>query len=385
MVGRGGQGVVSGREVGPGASGGEDELIFLLALRSTPGVGDRSVNHLLDSGKSGEWAWGADGADWRRITGRAQPGGVGRPAGLREARELLQRCRDDGVQVVGRGLPGYPKDLLHFDDPPPVLFLKGRFQLIQQKSVAVVGTRKASAPGRRFAESLGRELSCAGFPVVSGLALGIDAAAHRGALDGPGGTVAVLGTGVDQVHPPSHRRLQAAVVESGGLLVSEFLPNERARSHHFPRRNRILAGLSQAVVVVEAGRRSGALITVDHALDLGRDVYAVPGPVEWSQSRGTNALLGDGAIIVTSPGDLLAKLGAASTCGVNGVGAGPDGAAGAADPLGILEVLATRPLTTDVVTDLLDAPASRVLAELTELELDGWVVRSEDGWHRADR
>jgi len=174
--------------------------------------------------------------------------------------------------------------------------------------------------------------------------------------------------------------------------VSEFLPSEPARSHHFPRRNRILAGISRAVVVVEAGRRSGALITVDHALDLGREVYAVPGPVEWSQSRGTNALLGDGAIIVTSPGDLLAKLGEGSACGVTGAGvraaagpAGPDGAAGAADPLGILEVLATRPLTTDVVTDLLEAPASRVLAELTELELDGWVVRSGDGWRRADR
>ena len=365
---------------GTNQSGTEEPLVFLLALRSTPGVGDRTVAHLLKALTHPERAWHSTGTEWRSITGRARPRGVGRPAGLREARALLERCEASGIQVVGSRLPGYPDRLLHLYDPPPILFLKGRSELAHTEGLAVVGTRRASAPGRRFAESLGREASQAGIPVLSGLALGIDAAAHRGALEGSGGTVAVLGTGVDRVHPPSHRRLQEAVVAGGGLLVSEFLPDETARSHHFPRRNRILAALARAVVVVEAGRRSGALITADHALDLGKDVYAVPGPVEWEQCRGTNALLQEGATLLTRPGEVLETWGPG--CRVQAPAAGPVNP-GVDDPLGILELLAARPLPTDLVAEHLDAPVPQVLAGLSELELDGWVARSADGWHRV--
>ncbi len=361
------------RESGPPWD--EERLAFLLALRATPGVGDRSVTLLLGALCDPERAWRSPTGEWRRITGRARPAGVGRPQGLREARDLILRCRHRGIQVTGMGLPGYPPALLHLHDPPPVLFLLGRSELLERDGVAVVGTRRASGPGRRFAESLGREVSRVGIPVLSGLALGIDAAAHRGALDGPGATIAVLGTGVDRVHPPSHRRLQRAVVDAGGLLVSEFPPGETARSHHFPRRNRLLAALSRAVVVVEAGGRSGALITVDHALDLGRDIYAVPGPVEWGQCRGTNALLRDGAWPLTHPRELLEDWGM-ETEGDPGAG----GDEGAADSAGILGALTRRPLPTDLLAEELGLPVARVLEILSELELDGSVSRGPEGW-----
>ena len=173
--------------------------------------------------------------------------------------------------------------------------------------VAVIGARRATVSGRRVAYEIGQALAREGIVVTSGMALGIDAAAHEGALDAGGLTVAVLGSGVDRPTPRAHSRLHARIVRSG-LSLSEFLPGAPAARHHFPRRNRVIAALTSAVVVVEAGRRSGALITVDHALDLGRSVYAVPGPLDRPQSDGTNALIRDGAGVVTSVEELADQL-----------------------------------------------------------------------------
>ncbi|TVR61975.1 MAG: DNA-protecting protein DprA [Gemmatimonadales bacterium] len=404
MVGRGGSGTLTPRAPTrlpaprwvvrePGASWDQEQLTFLLALRATEGVGDRSVSLLLGKLSDPEEVWRCPAEDWRRITDRARPAGVGRAQGLRDAQDLLRWCRRQGIQVTGMGLPGYPPALRQLHDPPPVLFFLGRTDLLERDAVAVVGTRRASAPGRRFSENLGRELSSVGVPIVSGLALGIDAAAHRGALQGPGGTIAVLGTGVDRVHPPSHRRLQRAVVDGGGLLVSEFLPGEAARSHHFPRRNRILAALARAVVVVEAGRRSGAFITVDHALDLGLDIYAVPGPVEWEQCRGTNELLLDGAWLLTHPREILECSNIRTSPGPGRGGSDDDRGDGqdaeaaadgvAADSARILDALARQPQLSGLLADDLGVPVARVLEILSDLELDGSVSRGTDGWRLA--
>ena len=201
----------------------------------------------------------------------------------------------------------YPSALLELTDPPPVLFLRGREELLHGPAVAVVGARRATEGGRSVAEALGRVLGAAGITVVSGMARGIDGAAHRGALEVEGNTLAVLGSGLEVVYPRTHGRLFNEL-GSRGLLVSEFFPWEAALPHHFPKRNRIIAGLVRAIVVVEAGERSGALITVDHGLDLGRDILAVPGSLQNPQARGTNALLRDGARLIPAPEAILDEL-----------------------------------------------------------------------------
>jgi DNA processing protein len=288
-VGRGGPGVLTDPE----------ELRALLLLRLLPGVGDRRVADLLSEHGSACAALSAPATAFARVGGRRGAAARTDPELLRRVDDALERCRMSGIRIVPIGDPLYPECLRHLADPPPVLFLRGDPVLLRIPSVTIVGSRRSTAAGRRTARRLAGSISARGVPVVSGLALGIDAAAHRGALEGPGGTVAVMGCGVDRAHPPGNRRLLLRILEEG-LLVSEFFPGEPARPHHFPRRNRILAALSDSVVVVEAAARSGALITVDHALDLGREVFAVPGSVEAPQSRGTNRMLGDGAGAVTS-------------------------------------------------------------------------------------
>ncbi len=367
------------------------ELLALVQLRITPEVGDRTAARLLSDFPSARSALGCSPARYRRLTGRTRPTGWDAP-GLRErAREILDRAEARGDSVLGRGIEGYPGELLNLADPPPVLFVRGNLDLLEGPAVTVVGTRRATGAGRRFASDLGRCLARAGVTVVSGMALGIDAAAHRGALEVQGPTLAVLATGLDRVHPRSHRQLQAEIARGGGLLVSEFPPDEGAARHHFPRRNRILAALAPVLVVVEAPARSGALITVDHALDLGRDIYAVPGPVEYEQSAGTNGLIRDGAWPLVHPKQLLeewrdprggggsAPRTADSEIPLEGREPSPTPAP---LPNRILTLLGPSPLTTEEVVARAALPPSRVLQELTELELEGSVARDAEGWRR---
>ncbi len=212
------------------------------------------------------------------------------------------------IEVLILGGPGYPERLLHLTDPPPALFALGRLELLESPAVGVVGTRRCTSYGadatRLLADSLGR----AGVPVISGMARGIDGLAHRSALDAGGPTIAVLGTGLDVVYPREHRALQREIA-THGLLLSEHPPGTGPRRHHFVARNRILAALSQGVVVVEAGHGSGALSTSDFAEQLGREVMAVPGPIGRPQSAGTNHLLQDGATFIATPDDVHHALG----------------------------------------------------------------------------
>ncbi|MEX0843070.1 MAG: DNA-processing protein DprA, partial [Gemmatimonadota bacterium] len=353
--------------------------------------GDRTTARLLDRFGTARAALTSSPADFQDVAGptasrlRDATGSETR----RAARGAIVVARKKGMGLLGRGLPGYPECLLHLADPPPVIFTLGSLELLERPAVAVVGTRRATGSGRRFAERLGEVLAAHDVPVVSGLALGIDGAAHRGALRGGGSTIAVLGTGVDGCHPPSHRSLQRRISETG-LLVSEFPPGEEVRPHHFPRRNRIIAALATAVVVVEAGRRSGALITVDHALDVGREVYAVPGDVETEGAQGVNALLRDGARPLVDPHDLLDDLrvagrllrepmerggGIGSSRSMEGQpiqGAGP-----------LLELLGAGPVSTDDLTQRSRIAPARVMQLLSELELEGRVIRDYAGWRRV--
>jgi DNA processing protein len=212
----------------------------------------------------------------------------------------------DSVRLLRHGQSGYPPLLATIDDAPLVLFVRGRIETLSQPLLAMVGSRKASASGRRIASQFAAELAGLGVGICSGLALGIDAASHQGALQA-GLTVAVTGTGLDGVYPPEHRQL-AERIAAAGALVSEFPPGTPPLRDHFPRRNRLISGLSVGTLVVEAARRSGSLITARLAADQGRTVFALPGSIHHSLSEGCHALIRNGALLVTSVEDVLNDL-----------------------------------------------------------------------------
>lgn len=293
---------------------------------------------------------------------------------LRDVRPVSERrlrgLRALGIEVVTYRGPGYPESLTHLHHPPPLLFLRGPGRLPPGRTVAVVGTRQATEYGRRMARDLGRQLADQGCAVVSGMARGIDAAAHRGALDAGGWTLGILGCGLNHEYPPFQHRLYRRVAEEG-LLVSEFAPDTPASAGLFPRRNRIIAALAQAVVVVQAGRRSGASITVGHALDLGREVFAVPGPVGPEASEGVHRLLREGAGLATCAADVLRELGWDA-------GAGSEETADDPYPRGdprrrVLERLRAGPATADSLTAVGGFSTSEALAALARLEMEGRV------------
>lgn len=228
-------------------------------------------------------------------------------AARRWAREALGVASQRGIRVVAWFEPSYPHLLREIPDPPIVLWLEGDPDRLSRPAVAIVGSRRATPAGIAAAQSLGRELAEAGVVVVSGLARGVDAAAHQGALAGSGVTIAVLGCGVDVTYPAEHGRLSRQIAASG-VLVSEFPPGMPPLPNHFPLRNRIISGLSRAVVVIEASEKSGSLITAKAALDQGRDVLAVPGNVASGRYRGSHALIKDGAPLVETVEDVLREL-----------------------------------------------------------------------------
>jgi DNA processing protein len=269
----------------------------------------------------------------------------------------------------------FPTLLAAIHDPPRELFVRGtgELALLSELSVAVVGARACSAYGRSVARSLGRDLAAAGLVVTSGMARGVDGEAHRGALEAGGRTVAVLGCGIDRDYPAAHAELARRICERG-LVVSEYEAGIEPAPWRFPARNRIIAGLCRATVVVEARERSGALITADFALEEGRDVLAVPGEITSSLSAGTNALLKLGATPVTSADDVLELFDLAPAAA--GRGALGDAAQG------ILDRLCDGPLTADEVVRLSGVDPAAAAAALVELELARRVVL-EDGVYRV--
>ncbi len=286
------------------------------------------------------------------------------------------------LHVTGYGLDDYPVPLLDLTDPPPLLFMTSGAKFDGDRCVAIVGSRSATSYGLRTAYRLGRDLGRWGWTVVSGMASGIDAAAHRGALDGGGPSVGVLGSGHDHEYPRENRALYARMREHG-WLVSEFEPRKGPTRYTFPRRNRIIAALARAVVVVEAGEKSGALITADHALDLGRDVLAVPGRIGDRSSAGCLSLLKEGAGLVTSIADIIEFL-----CGDPPMLPGLDpqafetavaGAATTGDDAALLDLLTECPLSPDMLALRLGRKLPEVLRSLTQLEIEGWVEERPGG------
>lgn len=272
----------------------------LLHIRAIPGVGDVRLTALLRRHGSARAAWAAIRMD--RPDAAAKIRTPAAEARIEHALRSVLHAPD--TITIGAHERHYPSALFDLHDAPPLIFGRGEIDLLDRPAVAIVGTRACTEYGADVARSIADALSKAGVVVVSGLAYGVDRHAHEAALDAGGHTVAVIGCGIDVVYPHQHQRLHDRIGRDG-LLVSEFMPGEPALPHHFPRRNRIIAALSRAVVVVEAPARSGALITADHALDLGREVFAVPGPIGRRTSDGTNALIRDGATVVTTPADIV--------------------------------------------------------------------------------
>lgn len=278
------------------------------------------------------------------------------------AAEILARLEAVGARFVRRGEDTYPPALRDLPDAPPWLFVRGVLPSVP--AVAVVGSRRASAYGLGVAEHLGRAIGTAGWAVVSGLAAGVDAAAHRGCLAAGGTAVAVLGSGIDRWYPAANRGLGARILAAGGTVVSEFGPGIPPEPWRFPARNRIISGLAAAVVVVEAAVRSGALVTARLALEQGRDVFAVPGDVDRPTSAGTNRLIRDGALPLVSVDEAVEDLEL-----VLGPAPRPAPPAGAPPPL-----LGPVPRTVADIVAACGRPLGEVLAELARLELSGDAV-----------
>lgn len=284
-----------------------DATTDLLALTLAPGVSPRLVREVRTRGPLADFlAHPDEHADLLPASALSALGSG--EAGRRAAAET-DAARKRGIRIVGCDEPDYPERLRQIYDPPPVLWVRGRLEAGEgARSVAVVGSRRASAQGLALARGLGRDLAHGGLTVVSGLARGIDTAAHQGALDASGRTVAVLGSGLDRLYPPENADLAAKIAERCAL-VSEFPLGAAPSPWNFPRRNRVIAGWGRAVIVAEATEKSGALGTARCALEEGREVMAVPGHPSQEGSAGTNALIRDGALLVRHAGDVLGELG----------------------------------------------------------------------------
>ena len=343
------------------------------------------------------WCWRV-AADWLRrgdapdIVFRRLLAGCPRDAardaiGVRSlAADAVRRARAASIAVVPWSAPAYPAALSTIADPPPVLWTRGQVDALSAPAVAIVGSRAASPYGLAVAEQLAGDLAACGLVIVSGLARGVDSAAHRGALAAGGITVAVLGSGVDVIYPAEHASLSNAI-EATGALVSELEPGTGPRPRFFPLRNRIISGLSRAVVVIEASEKSGSLITARCALDQGRDVLAVPGNILSGRNRGAHALLRDGARIVESADDVLEELGLARTFGPADGKAVPPPAnpASAGDPV-LACLVPGEASDLDEISERSGLNTPRLLPRLFELELRGLVRRVGGGrFVRIDR
>ena len=300
----------------------------------------------------------------------------------------LKKGQSLGARLLVHGEPDYPQSLSEIPDAPPVLWAIGDVALLNRPAVGMVGARNASSLGVRMARRLGAGLSEAGFTVISGLARGIDAAAHEAALEGPGRTVAVMAGGIDVIYPPENAAL-AAAIDAAGCRISEHPPGLEPQARHFPLRNRIVAGLSRAVVVVEAAAKSGSLITARAALDYGREVMAVPGHPFDARASGCNILIRDGALLIRGPQDVLEALGA-PTHAIPEPEMRPaplPGPEAAQRPLKevallhsmILDRLGPSPLAEDQLTRDLNVTPAQLAPELLTLELDGRIARQPGG------
>ena len=353
------------------ASGGEPQA--WLALDLTPGLGGEGMRKLLTR-------FGAPSAVLAQsITSLSQfvPPAVARTIALGPSADKIDAClkwlEGESNHLLTLADADYPPQLLEIADPPPVLYLKGRRELLGRPGLAVVGSRNATPGGLQNAEAFARNLSEAGFTIISGMALGIDAAAHRGGLSGAGASIAVVGTGLDLVYPARNKALAHDLAERG-LIISEFALGTPAMAKNFPRRNRIISGLSRGVLVVEAALASGSLITARQAGEQGREVFAIPGSIHSPFSKGCHQLIKQGAKLVDDANDILVEL--------HWGGAKPATALKEADDTEndpILAAMGYDPVTIDGLLGRTKLPTEQLIARLTELELDGVIASMPGG------
>ena len=347
------------------------DLKYWLGFNAVSGIGPAKIQALLGAFGDLEPAWRATedhlrdiGFDVRAIES------------LRETRRtldldrLVAQVEASGAHVLTWDNPDYPSLLRQISAAPPVIFVRGGFEPVDQWAVAIVGTRRLSAYGRLVAHDLATGLARNGITIISGLARGIDGVAHRAALEADGRTIAVMGCGIDRVYPPEHRDLAHAIVAGQGAIVTDFPLGTEPSSANFPARNRLISGLSLGVVVIEAGERSGALITARFALEQDREVFAVPGNINSPVSVGTNRLIQQGAKLVMGIEDILEELNlrmASEQAAAQVVL--PDSAEEAA----LLSQLSTQPLHVDDLGRLTGMPSYLISSTLTMMELKGMV------------
>jgi len=346
------------------------ELLDFVALSLTPCSSWRAAADRLRHGSSAS-------AVFELSCSKAAAGTVAKLRSRAEA--VVQAAQAVGATAVPWIDPAYPAALTTIPDPPFVLWIRGLVSSLSTPAVAIVGARAASPYALAVAERLSGDLAAAGLTIVSGLARGVDAAAHRGALRAGGCTIGVLGSGIDVIYPREHQPL-AREMEQRGAIVTELVPGTAPERRFFPMRNRIISGLTRAVVVIEAGEKSGSLITARCALEQGRDVLAVPGNVLSGRNRGAHALLRDGATIVETAGDVLVELGLLDS----GSGTGPRPSR-APDPV-LNCLIPGESSDLDEIAERSGLSPARLLPRLFELELLGAVVRVGGGrFVRVDR
>jgi DNA processing protein len=347
------------------------DLKYWLGFNLVKGIGPARLQALLDYFGTMERAWHAGSSELQRI-------GIDQRSSrnLAEARAALDLDRElarverSGTRLLTWNTPGYPRYLREIPAPPPLLYVRGELTEADQWAIAVVGTRRLTSYGRQVTRQLVSGLVSAQVTIVSGLAKGIDAVAHRTALEQGGRTIAVLGCGLDVTYPPQHKDLADQILDGQGALISDYGLGVQPDAKNFPPRNRIISGLSLGVLVVEAGIRSGALITAGFALEQGREVFAVPGNINSPASKGTNRLIQDGAKLVGSVDDILDELNLSMVAEKTAVQlAMPESAEEAA----LLPLMSHEPIHIDDLIRQARLPSALVASTLTLMELKGMV------------
>lgn len=345
-------------------------LRYWLGFNKTPGIGARRLQLLIDTFGSIEAAWNAPEQALRELgLEKRTIKSLLHTRGHLNLEAELERTKRAGIRLICWDDPAYPDYLKQIPSPPPLLFVKGEFLPEDEWAVAIVGTRRATTYGRECALRLSRDLSEAGITIVSGLARGIDGVAHRAALNAGGRTIAVMGNGLDTVYPPEHRELAQKIAKQG-VLLSEYALGVRPEARNFPARNRIISGLSLAVVVVEGRWSSGAVITAKLALEQGREVFAVPGSILSHSSEGPNRLIKEGATPALNANDILEALNLTKVAQqLDARHILPT------DPVEarLLETLSAEPLHIDEIGRLMEMSAPDVASALAMLELKGMV------------
>lgn len=343
-----------------------------LSLTLVPGVRPRDQRALLKAFGSPQRALASSHAAIVEVCGEACAAALAKGADAAKLEAALQWLARDGQHLVTLADAAYPQALLNIDEPPTVLYVRGRPEMLNEKCFAIVGSRNATRLGARDAESFAAALAQAGLCVVSGLAAGIDAAAHRGALSRNGKSIAVMGTGADIVYPSGNRKLAEALAAEG-CIVSEFPLGTPPEARNFPRRNRLISGLSVGVLVVEAALRSGSLITARAAAEQGREVFAIPGSIHSPLSRGCHDLIRLGAQLVEGAEDILAALGHGAEPAAERKST-PDTRA---DPM--LDAMGFAPVTMDEIAGLTGFDAASLAAALSRLEIEGRIAALAGG------